>query len=206
MITAAQQTAGRGRRGRSWTAPAGKALLCSAILRPLERAHSLLPLTVPLAVCEAVESLGPLECRVKWPNDVWIEERKVAGVLIEAHPPDWAVIGIGLNLTIEPDEFPADLRQPATSVGHGASVKAALVAVCEALGRWVEADPRRTLGEFSRRDALRGRMVRWEGAAEPGASGVGIADGIDERGNLAVTTESGGRLSLGSGEVQLVVD
>src|SRR5437667_3718872 len=73
VITAAQQTAGRGRRGRSWTAPAGKALLCSAILRPLERAHSLLPLTVPLAVCDAVESLGPLECRVKWPNDIWIE-------------------------------------------------------------------------------------------------------------------------------------
>src|SRR5919204_5745856 len=114
VVTAGEQTAGRGRRGRTWTAPAGKALLCSAILRPLERKHALLPLAVPLAVCEAVESLVPLECRVKWPNDVWHEGRKLAGVLIEARPPDWAVIGIGLNVSIEPEEFPDDLRQPAT--------------------------------------------------------------------------------------------
>ena len=57
--------------------------------------------------------------RVKWPNDVWLGERKLAGVLIEARPPDWAVIGVGLNLAIADDEFPADLRWPATSLGPG---------------------------------------------------------------------------------------
>jgi len=117
VVTAREQTAGRGRRGRGWTAPAGKALLCSAILRPLGPEHALLPLAVPLAVCEVVESLAPVRCQVKWPNDVWIDERKVAGVLIEAQAPDWAVIGVGLNVAIEPEEFPADLRQPPTSVG-----------------------------------------------------------------------------------------
>ena len=76
-----------------WAAPRGKALLCSAILHPLGPEHALLPLSVPLAICEAAESLGPVRCEVKWPNDVWIEERKVAGALIEAQPPDWAVIG-----------------------------------------------------------------------------------------------------------------
>ena len=72
-------------RGRRRPAPA---LLCSAILRPLEAHHSLLPLAVPLAVCEAAEALAPVECQVKWPNDVWLDERKLAGVLIEARPPD----------------------------------------------------------------------------------------------------------------------
>ena len=119
VVTAEEQTSGRGRRGRAWVTPPGKALLYSAIMRPLGIEHALLPLAVPLAVCEAVEAMAPLECLVKWPNDVWIEEQKVAGVLLEARPPDWAVIGIGLNLAVEPAEFPSDLRWPATSVGHG---------------------------------------------------------------------------------------
>src|SRR5919199_4818507 len=125
VVTAAEQTAGRGRQGRTWSAPPGKALLYSAILRPLGREHGLLPLAVPLAVCEAVESLAPVRCAVKWPNDVWMEDRKVAGVLIEAHPPEWAVIGIGLNVAVEPREPPAGLRHPATSIGHGATLGAA---------------------------------------------------------------------------------
>jgi BirA family biotin operon repressor/biotin-[acetyl-CoA-carboxylase] ligase len=228
VVTAAEQTAGRGRRGRSWTAPAGKALLCSAILRPLGREHALLPLSVPLAVCEAIESLAPVDCQVKWPNDVWIRERealpgdgqvenvdagpsakpdaqgrKAAGVLIEAQPPEWAVIGIGLNVAIKPEEFPADLRHPAVSVANGVAVDEALAAVCEQLGVWVEAKSERVLAEFRRRDALRGSAVSWEGSGE-GNEGVGVADGIDERGNLIVVTAEGERLRLGSGEVMLI--
>src|SRR5436309_12525178 len=80
VVTADEQTSGRGRRGRGWAAPPGKALLYSAILSPLGGGHRLLPLAVPLAVCEAVESHAALACRVKWPNDVWISEQKVAGI------------------------------------------------------------------------------------------------------------------------------
>src|SRR5690349_6666318 len=118
VVTAGEQTAGRGRQGRTWTAPPNKALLYSAIVRPLEEHHSMLPLAVPLAVCEAAEQLNPnLHCKVKWPNDIHVEGRKLAGVLIEARPQDgWAVIGIGLNLTIEPGEFPPELRDSATSI------------------------------------------------------------------------------------------
>jgi len=129
VVTAAEQTAGRGRQGRTWTAPPGKALLYSAILRPLDERHLLLPLSVPLAVCEAAEELQPsIECQVKWPNDIWVEDRKLAGVLIEAHMPGrgpsdnpapqdgWAVIGVGLNLTIARDEFPPELRDTAISL------------------------------------------------------------------------------------------
>lgn len=201
VITAAEQSAGRGRRGRVWSAPAGGALLYSAILRPVGAEQALLPLAVPVAVCEAVESLAPVACRIKWPNDVWIEERKVAGVLIEARPPEWAVIGVGVNVAIADGEFAGDLRWPATSVGHGATVEAMREAVSASLGEWVHAPEASVLSAFGSRDALRGREVAWEGAASE--SGRGVAAGVDEHGNLLVETDTGERLALGSGEVTL---
>jgi BirA family biotin operon repressor/biotin-[acetyl-CoA-carboxylase] ligase len=206
VVTAEEQTAGRGRRQRAWVTPPGKALLCSAILSPLGHEHALLPLAVPLAVCEAVETLASVECRVKWPNDVWIDEKKAAGILLEAHPPDWAVIGIGLNLAIRPAEFSSDLRWPATSVGHGVTADAALAAVNQRLGIWADASPERVLQEYAARDALRGRKVRWEDAGGESAAGAGRAEGVDERGHLVVASEDGRRLSLGAGEVQLTVE
>jgi BirA family transcriptional regulator, biotin operon repressor / biotin---[acetyl-CoA-carboxylase] ligase len=205
VVTASEQTAGRGRRGRAWSAPPGKALLLSAILRPLTAENALLPLAIPLAVCEAVESLRPLRCCVKWPNDVWHEGRKLAGVLIEAQPPKWAVIGIGLNVSIEPEEFPSDLRHPATSVGRGVRTEEALEAVCDRLGGWVSAPREDVAVEFGARDALRGQEVSWTGASGKEAQGSGVADGIDARGNLVVVTDQGERLSLGSGEVTLTM-
>ena len=116
VVTAGEQSEGRGRQGRSWTAPPGKALLYSAILRPLDSQDALLPLAVPLAVCEAAEELEPgIECGVKWPNDVFVDGRKLAGVLIESRPQDgWAVIGVGLNLSIAPEEFFAAYDQTRT--------------------------------------------------------------------------------------------
>ncbi len=202
-VVADEQSAGRGRSGRRWSAPAGSALLCSLILRPLEAHQTLLPLAVPLAVCDAAESLAPVECLVKWPNDVWLRERKLAGVLIEARPPEWAVIGVGLNLSIPDDEFPDDLRWPATSLGRGVSREAALGALREALGRWIAATPSEVVAAFESRDALRGREIGWEGAGGEGNQGEGVADGIDARGNLVVVTGSGERVSLGAGEVSL---
>jgi BirA family biotin operon repressor/biotin-[acetyl-CoA-carboxylase] ligase len=197
VVTADEQSAGRGRQGRTWTAPAGTALLCSALLRPLDERHALLPLAVPLAVCDAVESLAPVPCAVKWPNDVLVEGRKAAGILIEARPQDgWAAIGIGLNLSIERDEFPAEVRDRATSVGHDVEADVALEQVCGALAEWVGAEPHRVLEGFRRRDALRGRRIEW-------ANGAGVADGVDEAGNLLVTTDSGEHLRLGAGEVHL---
>jgi BirA family biotin operon repressor/biotin-[acetyl-CoA-carboxylase] ligase len=198
VVTADEQTAGRGRRGRVWTAPEGKALLYSAVLRPLDDRHLLLPLAVPLAICEAAEQLREgTGCMVKWPNDVWLEERKLAGVLIEARPQDgWAVIGIGINLSIAPGEFPADLRQPATSLGGGVTPEQARPALDAALGRWVEAAPDQILAAWRSRDALRGREVSW-------ADGSGVADGIEDSGDLVVVGAGGERLVLGAGEVSL---
>jgi BirA family biotin operon repressor/biotin-[acetyl-CoA-carboxylase] ligase len=218
VVTAREQTAGRGRRGRVWTAPEGKALLYSAILRPLDAHHLLLPLSVPLAICAAAEALRPgIECAVKWPNDVWLGERKLAGVLIEARPQDgWAVIGVGLNISIAPDEFPPDLRHPAVSLfdpaagtrgesrrslpavapsGLSPSPSTAAAVLSRHLHHWVWAGEEETLAEWRRRDALCGREIAWE-------DGSGVADGIDDRGNLVVVS-GGDRVSLGAGEVQL---
>ncbi len=219
MVTAREQTAGRGRVGRVWTAPEGKALLYSAILRPLDERHLLLPLSVPLAVCAAAEKLrNGIECQVKWPNDVWLDGHKLAGILIEAKPQDgWAVIGVGLNLSIEPHEFPADLRQPAVSLfaataetrggsrrslpvvappGPPPSLPTAAQVLSRHLDRWVWASEDEVLTEWRRRDGLLGREIAWE-------EGSGIADGVDDRGNLVVAVPGGGRVSLGAGEVQL---
>jgi BirA family biotin operon repressor/biotin-[acetyl-CoA-carboxylase] ligase len=201
VVTAAEQIAGRGRHGRSWAAPSGRALLYSAILRPLTERHALLPLAVPLAVCEAIEHVAAVRSRVKWPNDVWIEKRKVAGVLIESRPPEWAVIGIGVNVAIEPAELPPELRWPAASIGHGASVDDVLAALNTALSGWVDAAAARVLEAFRQRDGLSGSPVSWEGAGE----GTGTARGIDERGNLLVETNSGERVALGAGEVRLTL-
>jgi BirA family biotin operon repressor/biotin-[acetyl-CoA-carboxylase] ligase len=201
VVTAAEQSAGRGRRGRVWSAPAGEALLYSALLRPLGVEHALLPLAVPVAICEAIESLAPVACAIKWPNDVWLDERKVAGVLIEARPPEWAVIGIGVNVAIADDRFPDELRWPATSIGHDVTVESVRDAISDALGKWLEAPAGEVLAAYRERDGLRDREVSWEGAGvEPGS---GRAAGVDERGNLIVEPDAGGRLSLGSGEVSL---
>lgn len=197
VITADEQLGGRGRQGRTWFAPAGKALLYSAILTPLDKRHVVLPLAVPLAMCEAIEGLGGGPCRVKWPNDVWIDERKCAGILIEARPQDgWAVIGVGVNVSITTEEFPPELRDTATSIGGDATVPQVRDALNAALTGWVEAKPETVLAEFRERDALLGRDLEWDG-------GSGKADGIDDKGNLLVATTEGETVSLGAGEVHL---
>jgi len=208
VVTAGEQTEGRGRQGRAWTAPAGKALLYSALLRPLSDRHMLLPLAVPLAVAEAAEELAPgVECGVKWPNDVLVGRRKLAGILVEARPQDgWAVIGVGLNLTIATADFPAELQPTATSLAIESEPirtlsptglqSAAVAALSGRLGCWLRAGEAEILAAWRQRDALRGRDVAWEG-------GSGVADGIDDRGYLVVVTASGDRVTVGAGEVHL---
>jgi BirA family biotin operon repressor/biotin-[acetyl-CoA-carboxylase] ligase len=134
----------------------------------------------------------------------------VAGVLVEARPDEgWAVIGVGLNVAIPQEEFPAELRDTAASVlptegegglppGGAPGVRRALAALNESLGRWVAASDDEVLAAFRTRDALSGRRISWEG-------GEGTAAEIDERGHLVVEKQGGERVALGAGEVHLAV-
>jgi BirA family biotin operon repressor/biotin-[acetyl-CoA-carboxylase] ligase len=212
VVTADEQTSGRGRRGNAWFAPPGSCLLYSALVRPFAADQApLLPLAVPLAVCEAAEAVAPVRCQVKWPNDIWIDERKVSGVLVEARPDEgWAVVGVGLNVAITEDEFPPDLRETATSLlpteaegglppGGAPGVRRALAALNEALSRWIDAGDDEVLSAYRARDALCGRRISWEG-------GEGLAEEIDERGHLVVEKGDGERVALGAGEVHLSLE
>jgi len=212
VVTAEEQSAGRGRRGNAWFAPPRACLLYSALLRPFSADEApLLPLAVPIAVCEAAESVAPVRCQVKWPNDVWIDERKVAGVLVEARPDEgWAVIGVGLNVAIRPEDFPPELREMATSLlptevegglppGGAPGVWRARAELNRALAGWVERSSDEVLDAYRPRDALCGRRISWEG-------GAGTAEEVDERGHLVVETGGGDRVALGAGEVRLAIE
>lgn len=195
VVTAAEQTAGRGRQGRTWSAAPGEALLLSAIVRGIEPRHALLPLMAAVAVCEAVETVADARCAIKWPNDVWVDRRKLSGVLVEARPAaDWAVVGVGANTGVR--AFPAELRDSATSLALGAA-DTLLAPLLGELERWTTADPTDVLAAWRARDVLADAHVRWDG-------GEGVARGVDDSGSLLVEAPSGDLLTLGAGEVHLL--
>ena len=202
IVTADEQTAGRGRQGRTWVAPPGSALLLSVLLRDLGKAQAHLPLAAALAVCDACEQAAPVSCRIKWPNDVWIDGRKVAGILIEGRPQEgWAVLGTGVNVSTREGDFPPELRDIATSIaavaGSG-SVPALddfLALLTESLDTRLADKPKAIVAAWRERDALQGQKVQWQ-------SGEGVAEGINDDGALIVQTPSG-RVLLDAGEVHL---
>lgn len=199
VVTAAEQTAGRGRQGRSWAAPPNRAILCSVLVRDPPR---LLPLAAGVAVAETVDAArevsGSPRALLKWPNDVLVEGRKVAGILVEGRPQEgWAVVGIGINVALRDRDFPAELRGIAGTLGLGPeSVGAVLERVLASLGGWIPAPAERVLEAVRSRDALRGHPVRWAG-------GHGEAIGVDDQGRLLVTCDQG-EVALDAGEVHLV--
>lgn len=196
LVTASEQSAGRGRQGRSWVAPAGRALLMSLLLRDLGERDAALPLAAAVAVCEACEAAAPVRCAIKWPNDVWIERRKVAGILVEGRPQDgWAVLGIGLNVSTPAEDFPEELRGIATSLGIDAHPDAVLEPLLERLAVRLADEPAAVLDAWRERDALRGQTVRWDG-------GEGTAAGITDDGALIVETADA-VVELRAGEVHL---
>jgi BirA family transcriptional regulator, biotin operon repressor / biotin---[acetyl-CoA-carboxylase] ligase len=194
VVTADEQTAGRGRQGRVWVATPGEALLLSVVVRPLGSRHALLPLAAALAVCETAEALADVRCEIKWPNDVWIDRRKLSGILVEARPAaGWAVVGIGLNTGV--GEFPDELRAIATTL-RLAGPEEALGPLLESLARWEAAEERDVLAAWRPRDALLGTEIRWDG-------GEGVARGVDATGSLRVERADGELVTLGAGEVHL---
>ncbi|MGH2862425.1 MAG: biotin--[acetyl-CoA-carboxylase] ligase [Solirubrobacteraceae bacterium] len=194
LVTADQQTAGRGRQGRAWNAPVGASLLCSWVIRWGGGAPSLLSLAAGAAVAE----LAGERALVKWPNDVLIDRRKVAGILVEARPQErWAVLGIGLNVALRIEQLPEELRDRAATLGlTPADREPTLARLRERLERWLTAPDDELLQAVRTRDALRGGPVRWEG-------GTGTGAGIDDCGRLLVALANGSSVALDAGEVHL---
>jgi len=193
LVTAGEQTAGRGRQGRTWTAPAGRALLLSVIVRELD---PLISLRAGLAVAD----LAGAAARVKWPNDVLLDGRKVAGILVEARPQEgWAVIGIGVNAALDVGDLPEELRETAGTLGLRPDVlEAALAELLRHLERRLAEPAAATLRALTERDALLDRPIAWAG-------GEGVGAGIDERGCLRVRSADGSEIVLDAGEVHLRV-
>lgn len=216
LVTAAEQTAGRGRQGRRWSAPAGQALLCSLVLRAEHVGESaglppLLPLIAAVAVCDVAGE----RAMVKWPNDIVLARAqddtappglaKLAGILLESRPQEgWAVLGIGLNVAVRLDELPADVRAGAATLGESpAAIEPTLARLLDALARRLGEPAESVLDAYRARDALRGRDVAWGAPGPEGRTGSGRAEGIDERGRLLVTLDAGGSIALDAGEVHL---
>jgi BirA family biotin operon repressor/biotin-[acetyl-CoA-carboxylase] ligase len=207
LVTAAEQSTGRGRQGRRWSAPAGSALLMSLLLRSSPPDWVAPPPLLPLIAALAVSDVAGEAARIKWPNDVVFarEDRsgvdalaKVAGILVEGRPQEgWAVLGIGLNVAVRVEHLPAELHDTAATLGRPPEdVEPVLDALLRSLQLRLAESTAVTLQAWRERDALLGRAVSWSG-------GEGVADGIDGNGRLIVALADGGRTALDAGEVHL---
>jgi BirA family biotin operon repressor/biotin-[acetyl-CoA-carboxylase] ligase len=135
---------------------------------------------------------------LKWPNDVLLWGRKVAGILVEGRPQeDWAVVGIGINVALELDQLDEETKQRAGTLGLApADVESVLAALLEKLGSWLARSESEALDAVRERDALLGQPVSW-------SEGEGVGAGIDERGNLLVRLADQRTIALNAGEVHL---
>ena len=208
-FVAERQTAGRGRQGRSWISERGDGLLVSVILRVGCAPANLPPLSLVagLAVCDAIAPFTSVAPRLKWPNDVWLAGKKVAGILVEASVAgdrvEYVVVGVGIN--VHSRHFPEEIAAIATSIAiHSKEQpnRADLLArLLQGLDRDIAPVARHGLGIVQARidaiDALRGSPVR-------GELGEGLADGIDREGRLRVKTASGAIEAWVAGEVHLL--
>ena len=196
-----EQTGGRGRMGRVWSAPAGSSILVSVLLRPpAARRAAELSLVAGVATAVAVERATALAAQVKWPNDVMLDRRKVAGILAELR--DGAVVlGIGLNVAQSRDELPAETREPAGSLRsvtgqaleRGPILAELLLELEQRYDAWREGGLDAIYDDLGARDFLRGRRVTVDGVD-------GVAQMISREGLLEVSTGSG-PLLVESGEV-----
>lgn len=206
IVLAEHQTAGRGRRGAAWFAPAGDSLAFSILVRPTA-AKALWPrlaLAAGLAVAEALEIFG-LQAGIKWPNDVWLGQRKVAGILVEAGA-DFAIVGIGLNVSTT--EFPPELAETATSlqletaqVISRAEVLAPLVSRFSGRHLQIDHDFDALVAAVRLRCVLTGKRVSLRTAGGPR---IGKVEGIAAGGELLLRTADGLVRLIQADEVRLL--
>lgn len=207
VMIAGEQTAGRGRLGRSFYSPRDGGLYMSVLLRPALSAEASLAVTIcaaSAAAC-AIEELTGRETGIKWVNDIYIDGRKVVGILTEASVGNdsriiYAVMGIGVNIADK--GFPEELKDKAGITGGGEGLRPKLAAaVLERFFAYYDRLPDNGyLAEYRRRSILTGKMIEYERGGELFTA---RAVGIDDDARLIVITPRGEELHLGSGEVQI---
>ena len=198
LVVADHQTAGRGRLGRSWEAPPGKALLFSILLRPpSERNVPELSLVAGIAVADALERTLGLSVQLKWPNDVMLRRRKVAGCLAEMRE-GVVVLGIGLNVNQTREELPEHAGSLLTLTGRETDREKLLSALLQDLearySDWSEGGLDAVYEGLGPRDFLRGRRVSVNGTS-------GVATMINREGRLEIQVGHGKLVTVESGEV-----
>lgn len=195
VVAAEEQTQGRGRRGTTWASPPGAGLYFSFIARPaVTSSLSLLTLAAGVAVRDGIANATGLAAQLKWPNDLLVGRRKLAGILAEGHaigsPEQAVIVGVGVN--VQPAAYPADVRARATSIEDelGRSVDRGLLLSETLTSLWgrlalLEQSPGDILQAWrAASPTARGTRVEWDGRH-------GITAGIDEDGALLVRTPSG---------------
>jgi len=215
VVVAETQTAGRGRRGRTWFSPAAQGIYMSIILRPVMPLPQLarIPLMAAVALAETLRAIPGLDARIKWPNDILIHNRKIAGILSEAVADmdgiDYVVVGFGLNIHNDLSEFPPDLRMPATSVQAEQNQPLSRVRLMQTLLYNLELRYKQLLaGDFNlilnkARDLsmVIGQDVRLETSA---GSVIGRAIDLNQDGYLVVAGPDGSIQTVMSGEIEVV--
>jgi BirA family biotin operon repressor/biotin-[acetyl-CoA-carboxylase] ligase len=209
VVVAEEQTAGRGRFGRRWTAPRGTALLCSLLLRPNLPAAALpvLSLVAGVALAEAIEEVTGLSPRLKWPNDVWLgpDDRKVAGILaVSRHgaAAGHVVLGIGVNVNVPPAALPPGATSLLVEAGREAPVDNLLSRLLQQVNlgyrAYVGCAGAPPLDGWRRRAALIGTTIQIE--QDSGVT-VGRFVGVADDGRLLLATLDGGLRSFAAGEI-----
>ncbi len=206
VVIAEEQTAGRGRFGRLWVSPAGKNLYLTLILRPDAARLRALSMVVPLAVCRAVEAVTPLRPVIKWPNDVLVGGRKLAGVLIEGESSGaellYALAGIGLNVNdpIDDPKIAGIATSLSRELGEETSRETALAALLNELEGAYNAAPGDIYSGWRSRITTLGQSVRLTFRDEVYE---GTAEDVDNEGSLILRLADGTRRTFEAGEVTL---
>jgi len=208
-VLAEEQTGGRGRLGRSWVSPARKNLYLTLVMRPPARRLRVLSIVAPLAMAEALEGAAGLTCRIKWPNDILVGGRKIAGVLIETdlagEAVKYALVGMGVNVNFDAKAVP-EIADIATSVrrelgrdGSREEVLAALLNAFEA--RYTEAlEGDATFRAWRSRLETLGQRVR---ATLAERVEEGVAEDVDAEGSLLIRRDDGSLVTVEAGDVTL---
>jgi len=219
LVVAEEQTAGRGRQGATWYSPPGCGIWASALLRPRDVPISQMP---PLSMCAAyavstaIEQVAGVSPDIKWPNDVLLQDRKIAGIMIEtetvpgtADECPFVILGMGINVNQTSDQFPADLTQSATSIrsvtGQAVNRMLLLQRVLEhfepVYREFLNHGIASILGAVKSRLAWRGRLVEL-------VNGISTVKGrvldVDSDGSLIIDTDKDGHVAMYSGSLHLI--